>query len=257
MRNIILFIAFLSLSDCFSQDLELRATPFIKSKIIYKDSTSEKGFLKFASSIFSPRLKKEEGGKSRKINYKLIDKIITNPETENERVFQYLYHNQSKFRVFVELIYSDVLSIYASLGNNLNLFYSDFNRQSAREIMNRLRIGRESGLSESRVKLVDTLQLPNKKIKVLPLGYAYFYHIGSLDYSAMKVKPRYYLLKEGTTKLYLAESNERFLIKAAELISDCTLIINELEQQNIDLEDLPRFIEYYKNICLENSSDEN
>ncbi len=114
MRPFIFFILFSFLSKGFAQDFELRITPFIESKIIYKDSTSEVGLLRLASSVFKLRFKKNENDKERKIDYEKVNKIITNPETENQRTFQYLNHNYNKFKIFTELIYSDVLSIYIS-----------------------------------------------------------------------------------------------------------------------------------------------
>ncbi len=107
----------------FSQDFELRVTPTIESEIIYKDGTSEKGMLWLAST-FKPRLKSDKKGRDKKVDYKKIDKIITNPRTENKRTFQYLHHNYNKFKIFVELIYTDQISIYiASKNNGSDLFY--------------------------------------------------------------------------------------------------------------------------------------
>jgi len=250
-RNIFLFIVFLSLFNCFSKDFELRKTPFIKSNIIYKDGTSEKGLLRIASSVFKPRLQKEKGEKSIKLDYNSIDKIITNPETENERVFQYLHHNYSKFKIFVELIYTDVLSIYISSTDADDLFYSDFDRQSIGEMMNQARFEGRSQFS-SRLKSSDTLRLPNGKIMTLPIKYSYY---NGLSFGVAFGKTpalNYYLLKQGDTQLYRVEKNKRFLKKAKDIFNDCPILINDLEQKKITLKDLPRFIEYYKDICFDN-----
>ncbi len=248
VRNIILILTLFIFSNSFSQDYELRASPFIKCKVIYKDSTSEKGFLSFPISIFKPSLKSEEEGKARKIDYELIDKIISNPETEKERTFQYLNHNYNKFKIFVELIYDDVLSIYINSTDSDDLFYSDFDRQSIGEAMAQDRFEGKLDFNE-RLKGSDTLNLPNGKKIILPMRYFYYY---GLNYEvAVGNTPtlNYYIQKEGNPKLFKVEKNKRFLKKANDIISDCPIIINELEQNKINIFDLPNFIEYYKDVC--------
>src|SRR5690606_29664319 len=234
IQNFILIFAFLIGSNCFSQDYELRTTPYVKCEIFYKDRSSEKGFLRLASSAFSPHFKKEENGKSKKIDFELIDKIVSNPETENERIFQYLNHNYNKFKIFVELIYDDVLSIYISSTDSDDLFYSDFDRQNIREMMAQAKFEGKSGFTK-RLKSSDTLNLPNGKKISLPMRYSYYY---GLDYGvAFGTTPKlnYYLLKEGNTKLYKVEKNKRFLKNANEIIGECPVILNDLQNNAINI----------------------
>lgn len=255
MRKITLTLFFaISFSNCFSQDYELRITPFQKSKIVYADGTSELGLLRLASSAFSPRFKKTEGEKEQKIDYKLIDTIITNPGTENERVFQYLEHNYNKYKIFVELIYTDALSIYISLTDSDKLFYSDFDRETIREMMDHAKFENNlvfnNRLPWRKLKKSDTIDLPNGKRLILPLKYSYYYGLNHSIAFGSTPKLTYYLLKEGHSRLYKVEKNKRFLKRAKELLDDCPAIVSELEQRKIGLDDLPMFIEYYKALCL-------
>lgn len=256
MKKLILLLVFIiSFSNSFSQDYELRITPFQKSKIVYADGTSEQGLLRLASSAFSPRFKKTEGDKERKIDYKFIDTIITNPGTENERVFQYLEHNYNKFKIFVELIYTDALSIYISLTDSDKLFYSDFDRQSIREMMAQARFELNSIFNHRhthhRLKTSDTIDLPNGKRLILPLRYSYYYGLNHSVAIGSTPKLTYYLLKEGNSRLYKVERKKRFLKRAKDMLDDCPAVISELEQSKINLNDLPKFIEYYKALCLD------
>lgn len=248
IKNSILILAFFVFSNSLSQDYELRITPFVKCKVIYIDGNSEYGFLRLAGSVFRPQLKKVENEKSRKIDYKLIDKIISNPNTENERVFQYLNHNYNKFKIFVELIYEDVLSIYISSTNPDDLFYSDFDRQSIREMMAQAKFEGESNF-RIRLKNSETISLPNGKTINLPIRYSYYYGLYHGSAFGRTPKLNYYILKEGNAKLYKVENNRRFLKKARDIVSDCPIILNELEQNNVTVRDLPNFIEYYKDVC--------
>ncbi len=256
LRNIIFLILTLFIfSNSFSQDYELRAAPFIKCKIIYKDSTSEKGFLRFPISVFKPTFKRAEEEKIRKIDYELIDKIICNPETENERTFQYLNHNYNKFKIFVELIYDDILSIYISSTDSDDLFYSDFDRQSIREMMAQSKFEGKLDFNE-RLKSSDTLNLPNGKTITLPMRYSYYYGLNYGVAFGYTPKLNYYILKEGNPKLYKVEKNKHFLKKAKDIISDCPIILKDLEQNKINIFDLPNFIEYYKDVCKYGNIDE-
>lgn len=256
IKSFILIFAFFIFSNCFSQDYELRATPYVKCEIFYKDNTSEKGFLRLASSAFSPQFKKEENEKSIKIDFELIDKIVSNPQTENERIFQYLNHNYNKFKIFVELIYDDVLSIYISSTDSDDLFYSDFDRQNIREMMAQAKFEGRSDFTK-RLKSYDTLNLPNGKKVNLPMRYSYYY---GLDYGvAYGITPKlnYYLLKEGNSKLYKVEKNKRFLKNANDIIEGCPIILEALKNNTINIFDLPNFIEYYKDICNSENKIEN
>ena len=253
--SILIFALFIC-SNCFSQDYELRATPYVKCEIFYIDNSSEKGFLRLASSAFSPHFKKEENGKSKKIDFELIDKIVSNPETENERIFQYLNHNYNKFKIFVELIYEDFLSIYISSTDSDDLFYSDFDRQNIREMMAQAKFEGKSGFTK-RLKSSDTLNLPNGKTISLPMRYTYYY---GLDYGVASGKTpilNYYLQKKGNNKLFKVEKNKRFLKKAKDIIVDCPTIIGDLEDNNINVFDLPKFIEYYKDVCKSETNIDN
>lgn len=248
IRNIILILTFFICSNSFSQDYELRATPYVKCKIVYKDGTSEKGFLRLASSAFSPQFKKEENEKSIKIDFDVIDKIISNPGTENERIFQYLNHNYSKFKIFVELIYRDALSIYISSTDSDDLFYSDFDRQNMSEMMAQAKFEGISNFTK-RLKISDTLNLPNGKKIMLPLRYSYFYNLNYAEASGKTPILNYYLFKKGNKKLFKVEKNKRFLKNSKDIIDDCPIILADLEDDKINIFDLPRFIEYYKDTC--------
>lgn len=246
MRYYLLFIIILPIKG-FSQNFEARSTPTIESKIIYKDGTTENGMLWLATSAFKPRVKKEHKNGSRKIDFKKIDKIITNPNSENQRIFQYLNHNYNKFKLFVELIYLDEISIYIGSENNgTDLFYSDFDRETMREKFSRMKFD-DIGLNT--LKNSDTLELPNGKKMAIPIRYSYYY--GSSFEMASGNSPafQYYILKIDENKLVKVEKNRRFLKKSREYFKSCPRIIEDLEEEKIFLSDLPTFIEYYKTIC--------
>ncbi len=248
MKKILVALAVFGSFLGFSQDYELRVTPYVNCKIIYADGTSEEGLLRLASSAYKPQFKKDENDTSRKIDYELVDRIISNPNTENERVFQYVNHNYSKFKLFAELIYEDVFQIYISLTDSDELFYLDFDRRSMGERMAQARFEGNSEFTE-RLKTSDTLTLPNGKEMVLPMRYTYYYGV---NYGvAFGTAPRlnYYLSKVGDDKMYRVEKNKRFLKKAKELINDCPHMINVLEQDELRVSELPKFIEYYKDAC--------
>ena len=140
------------------------------------------------------------------------------------------------------------LSIYINSNTAEDLFYSDFDRQSMREMMAQSKFEGMSGFTK-RLKVSDTIVLPNGKSLSLPMRYSYYY---DLNYSvAYGSTPRlnYYVLKEGSDKLYKVEKNKRFLKKAKDFINDCPIIINDLETDNLNIFDLPQFIEYYKEVC--------
>lgn len=60
----------------------------------------------------------------------------------------------------------------------------------------------------------------------------------------------YYLQKDNNPKLMLVERNKRFIKKSKDLFLDCSNIIDDLKENKIDLENLPKFIEHYKKRCL-------
>ena len=247
MRYYLLFVIIFLTVKGFSQDLEARSTPTIESKIIYKNGTTESGMLWLASSSFQPRIKKEKKSGSRKIDFKKVDKIITNPDSENKRVFQYLNHNYNKFKLFVELIYLDEISIYIGSENNgTDLFYSGFDRETMREKFSRMKFD-DIGLNT--LKNSDTLELPNGKKMPIPIRYSYYYGSSFSMASGNSPAFQYYILKKGEDKLVLVEKNKRFLKKSKEYFKSCPTIIEDLEQEKIFLSDLPTFIEYYKEIC--------
>lgn len=160
MKKTLTLLLLLLITKSFSQDYELRATPTIESEITYKNGTSEKGLLWLANSAFNPRLKKDKKGGSKKIDYKTIDKITTNSGTENERIFQYLHHNYNKYKIFVELIYTDKINIYiASKDGGVDLFYSDYDRETMREKFLRMKHGNSYGSQNE----TNTIELPNGK----------------------------------------------------------------------------------------------
>ncbi|QAA80611.1 hypothetical protein EI546_02195 [Aequorivita sp. H23M31] len=248
IKNFLLIFILFNYSICVSQDYELRVTPYVNSKIVFKDSTVQSGLLKLANSAFSPHFKQEEGGKPQKLNYELIYKIYSNPNTENERVFQYVNHNYSKFKIFVELIYDDVFQIYINSNDSAQLFYSEFDRQSMGELMAIDRFERNLDFNR-RLKTSDTITLPNGKEMVLPMRYSYY---NGLNYSIAYGKAPtliYYISRLGLDKIYKVEKNKRFLKKAEEFLSDCAIIKKDLQENKISVSDIPTFIEYYKDVC--------
>lgn len=256
IKSLLTILILFSYSICFSQDYELRVTPYVNCKIIYKDSTYQKGLLRLASSAFKPQFKNDENDKPMKIDYELIDRIYSNPDTENERIFQYLNHNYSKFKIFVELIYDDVFQIFISSSDSDNLFYSDFDRQSIGEMMAQARFERNLEFNE-RLKTSDTITLPNGKNIILPMRYSYYY---GLEYGVVFGNTptlKYYISKFGNNKIFKVERNKRFLKKAKDFISDCPIIKKQLEEKNILVSDIPKFIEYYKDVCDLGNSSEN
>jgi len=247
MRNNLLFVVIFLTIKGFSQDFEARSTPTIESKIIYKDGTTENGMLWLASSAFKPRLKLENKSGSKKIDFKKVEKIITDPDSENKRVFQYLNHNYNKFKLLVELIYLDEISIYIGSENNgTDLFYSEFDRETMREKFSRMKFD-DIGLNT--LKNSDSLELPNGKKMPIPIRYSYYYGSNFSLASGNSPAFQYYILKKGEDKLVLVEKNKRFLKKSKEYFKSCPTIMEDLEQQKILLSDLPTFIEYYKEIC--------
>lgn len=249
MKNkFILLLTIFCFSNIHSQDYELRITPFIKSKVIFKDGNSKDGLLRLASSVFKLRFKEKESDKESKIDYKLVEKIITNPDSENERTFQYLNHNYSKFKIFTELIYSDLLSIYIALSDADQLFYSDIDRQSIHEIMEQARFESRTGHNH-RLKSSDTLELPNGKKIALPIRYSHYYNLNFGSAHGVSPTLNYYLLKDGDSILYKTEKNKRFLKKASALLEDCPTFRSDLEENKLNLRNLPQFIKYYKLSC--------
>lgn len=247
-KKLTLLLIILCLSNIHSQDFELRTTPFIKSKILFKDGSSKDGLLRLASSVFKLRFKEKKDDKESKIDYELVEKIITNPNTENERTFQYLNHNYSRFKIFTELISQDFLSIYISLSDADELFYSDFDRQSIPEMMAQARFNNRTA-HFNRLKSSDTLELPNGKKIALPIRYTYYYNLSYGSASGVSPTLSYHLLKHGDSVLYKSEKNKRFLKKASPLIENCPDIQLDLEENKITLGNLPMFIEYYKMTC--------
>lgn len=245
--NLFCLFAILSFTKSISQDYELRITPFIESKIIYNDSTYDEGLLRLASSVFELRFKNKESKKERKIDHKIVDKIITNPGTEKVRTFRYLNHNYTKFKIFVELLYSDVISIYVGSTDSDDLFYSDFNRQTLPEMLAQTRYERNTGIITSN-KTSSTIELPNGQTLDVPRRYAYYNNF-NLNFNSSPTV-RYYLLKQGTSVLYKVEKNKRFLKKSLEIFDGCPELIEDFKQNRITLGELPTFIEYYKITCL-------
>ncbi|MFS4482080.1 hypothetical protein ACKGJY_03625 [Hyunsoonleella sp. 2307UL5-6] len=243
MNKITFFLLAIITFKSYSQHLPLRGTPAIKSKIIYKNGSSDIGFLWLASSEFYPRLKKEKKGKSKKINYKEIDLIITNPDSTNSRTFQYLNHNYNKFKIFVELIYKDNISIYvASKRNGSDLFYSDYDRETTREKLSK------TNLNYSATKPVNTSQnhvLSNGNSITVSPRYS---DLSSFS-KAYNLIVQHYILKENSTTLIKVENNKRFLKKSKDYFKDCPELINDLELKKINLSNLVKFINHYNKTC--------
>ncbi len=242
MKNIFLFLLIVSLTKGFPQDSQLRGTPTVKSKIIYKDGSSETGFLWLASSEFHPRLNKDKKGKSKKIDYKKIEIIVTNPDSTNSRTFQYLNHNYNKFKIFVELIYKDDISIYvASKGNGTDLFYSEFDRETTREKMARI-----NSTTQSPTLNNNYYTLPNGKSISIPARNSNLNDLSNV-YGASFQR---YILRKNSSVLLKVEINKWFIKKSKDYFKDCPKLIEDLEQKKITVSNLSKFIKYYKNLCI-------
>jgi len=223
--------------NVFSQDLELRKTPKIEGKIVYTDSTIEIGKVWLANSAFKPRLKIDEDKKSKKVDYKKIDKIIIYPESNKERVFQYLHNNYNKFEIFAELVYKDDINIYvASKNNGTDLFYSEIDRETINEKF--IKTNSEN-FNPSLNNTPNSLGMPYEEEMVIYSSY-----LNSPSF-------QFYIQKNDNPKLMRVEKNKKFLKKSEGFFSDCPNIINDLKEDKIQIKDLPEFIEHYKKVCLE------
>lgn len=245
----IFFLLFVLLNlKTYSQDFTLRKTPFLKSKIIFNDGTIKEGLLRLASSEFSLRFKTNKKEREKKIDYKTVDKILTNPETKNERTFQYLHHNYNRYKIFVELISVDVISIYIHSSNyGVDLFYSDIDRTTIQE-----KLVNAAGFNSPDSNIIV---LPNGNRLALPTRYTYFNQLKNSNSEHKLNSYESYLLKEGNPKLMYVERNKRFLKRSREYFTNCPSFIKEIEENKITLDDLPKFIEYYKDKCGKTSID--
>ena len=248
MKNKLLLIFLFFNILVFAQDYELRITPYLESEIIFKDGTSIKGLVKLNNSAFEVKYKKSVDEKSIKIDYKNIDKLITNPETENTRTFQYLKNHENKFLKFVELVYSDEISVYISIKDRVNHFYSDFDRSTIKEKMDEMRYFH---YDRRKLNKVDSINLPNGEVMVIPMRYNYLFE-SNYAFAEMKIVIiHYYLLLEGEVKLIPVVSYKKFKKKYLNLFEGCPLFVENFKEKEIELNDLPKFIESYKNLCSE------
>lgn len=244
-KSVILFLFFMGSNVVFSQDFELRKTPFVPIQIIFKDSTQKIGLLRLASSVYDLRFKKDQESKESKINHNDVDSLIAHSGTDHMRIFQYMHQNQSKFRVFVELVYSDSISIYMSSSDSDDLFYADIDRQTINEAIIQ---SKYEGVLKSPEMRKDSITLPNgekmynpKKIQLINSRYN-LYSISSNSH-------RNYLRIGKNPMLIAVENKKDFIKNAGTYFSKCPQILEALEQDTISLKDLKGFIEFYKMNC--------
>lgn len=224
----------------FGQNLELRISPKIESAIVYKDGTKEKGLVRMNNSVFDIRFKEFHEDDEKKVDFENVEKIITNPDSTNTRVFQYLDNYKHRFKMFVELIHKDKISIYINSSNELSLFYSDFDLRSAREWMNDIR-------TNYSVPFERQFELPNGQIINLPNSYSYFYEEKAFR-NENSIGVDYYLAKEDQI-LIPVEKRKRFTKKYLKYFSECPDLVKAYKNEEISLENLPVFIEFYKETC--------
>ena len=211
MKKLILLVFILFSIKTFSQGLQLRISPKIESKIVFKDGSEEKGLIRMSSSVFDIRFRDSEEADERKIDYEEVEKIITYPDSTNSRVFQYLNNYKHRYKMFAELIKKDKLSIYINSPKELELFYSDYDLRSAEEWMN------------------DTRTKNGFSLKIAKTEYLY-------------------LAKEDQI-LIPVEKRRKFTRKYLEYFSDCPELVRAYKNEEISLEKLSDFIEFYKEAC--------
>lgn len=246
MKQIILIIVLLFTINSYSQDFELRKSPFVRGKLIFKDGSTKKGFVKLNNSAFDVRFKSSGKDKPEKVNYKDLDKIIANPDSIDVRTFQYLKNYQDKFNKFVELILQDKISIYIESSDRLSLFYSDFDRRTGREWMDDIKF---KHLTKRNLELNYKVILPNGEEINLPNTYKHYFQSQYVISKKNQIRLSYFIKKENDDKLILVESYKRFLKNSIKHFEDCPVFVDDFRNKKITLGDLPKFIEYYKYLC--------
>lgn len=238
MKNILIICLVFFTSKSVSQNYELRSSPYLESEITYKDGSREKGLIRLANSVFDIRFKADAKEKEKKVSYKDIEQIITNPDSTNTRIFEYRETYKNKFRTFVELIHQDEINIYLGAVDGTKLFYSGLDIRSAREAMGTDRIQK----SEQHLKLSNGLKI------LLPFEYQYD------DYDTRSTMP----FKKGEFEAYLGiagkklipvEPRKRFSKKYLQYFSECPQFSKRYETGEIELENLPGVITAYGTLC--------
>lgn len=268
MRKLLFLAIILLTIKSYGQDFELRKTPYVRSIIVYKNGETKLGFLKMNDSAFDPRFKISESEKAQKIDIDEIDIIITDPFEETPRIFQYLDNDQNRFKMFVELVYKDEISIYLRLSNDLNLFYSEFDRTTGMEMMNAMRRWGNPArisLSNGRVEmspssisspivnpsLTQTNVLPDGREIEIPGGFSGFYGFNN-SFVPKLSGVGYYLFKAPENKLITIRSHKKFIKKSMSYFEDCPEFVEAFKHEEITLNDLIAFIEVYKSTCFNN-----
>ena len=211
MKKLILILFILFFTKTFSQNLHLRSSPKIESEIIFKDGSKEKGLVRMSSSVFDIRFRESPEADERKVDFEKVEKIITHPDSINTRVFQYLDNYKHRYKMFVELVEKDKISIYINSPSELELFYSDFDLRSAEELRSDIR---------------------TKNIFSIKIGKG----------------PDFYLAKDDQI-LIPVEKRRKFTKKYLEYFSDCPELVLAYKNEEISLKDLSVFIEFYKENC--------
>jgi len=251
MKKILFVLFVIPITNLNAQNYQLRKNPLIDGQVILKDSTIITGLIKLNNSAFDVRFKKTAEDKLKKIDYKQIDRIIIDPNSSNERTFQYLKNYDTKWNKFVELTYSDSISIYIGCEDELSLFYSEFDRATLREKMNQMKF---ENSTRRKLSQADTIELPNGKKIRLPIRYNYYYESDFAHASGNIISLDYYLLKENS-KLIPVRTNKNFLKRYIQYFDNCPNFVEAFRQKKIDVSDLPKLIEYYKSICLVGSKE--
>ncbi|WPY97640.1 hypothetical protein [Christiangramia sp. OXR-203] len=211
MKKLILASFILFFTKTFGQNLQLRNSPKIESEIVFKDGTKEKGLVRMSSSVFDIRFRETPESDERKVDFEKVEKIITHPDSTNARVFQYLDNYKHRYKMFVELVEEDILSVYINSPNELELFYSDFDLRSAEELRRDVRTE-----NSFYIKIGKTQDL--------------------------------YLAKEDQI-LIPVEKRRKFTKKYLEHFSDCPELVQAYKNEEISLENLSDFIDFYKETC--------
>ncbi len=238
---LILFFHFSNIA--FSQDAELRKTPYIKGKVIYKDGDTINGYVKMPISAFKIQFKDSlKQKKAQKVDYKNVFKIITNRDNSIQREFYYKKTNLSRSTYFVELIYNDNIKVFIKSGGDLDLFYSEFDRRTMREIME------DEKLDEK----LDEMNLPNYNNGPEFISSMMQYRKVSAYVDITINKVSYFLENDKQEELILVHQNlfgKKFKKVGADYFKDCPSLSEKIHNKEYSVSDLPIIIQEFKGDC--------
>jgi len=241
MKSFFLFlVSFFYFSNAvFSQGAELRITPYIKAKVIYKDGDTINGYVRMASSAFKIQFKDSlKQKKSQKVDYKNVSRIITNKDNSIQREFYYKKTDLNRFAHFVELIYNDSIKVFIKSGGDLDLFYSEFDRRTMGELMED-----------------EKLREPNRFYYKTDPGFnsrmVQFQNISAyVDIRINKIS--YFLKNNKQDELILVHQNlfgEKFKKAGADYFKDCPSLSEKIQNKDYIISDLPIIIQEFKEKC--------